>query len=39
MENIHFSTASIIGAIIEGFLAVLLPIVLIIVWKNYFKLK
>ena len=33
MENIHFSTASIIGAIIEGFLAVLLPIVLIIVWK------
>ena len=33
MDNLHFSAPTIIGAVLECFLAVLLPVVLIIVWK------
>lgn len=33
MDELHFSTASLIAASVEGILAVLLPIVIIVVWK------
>lgn len=39
MDNIHFSAATIVGALLEGCLAVLLPVVLIVVWKLKTKAK
>lgn len=39
MDDLHFSISTILGALTEGVLAVLLPIILIIVWKVKAKAK
>lgn len=39
MDNLHFSTSSILGALTEGILAVIFPIILIVVWKIKTKAK
>ena len=39
MEDLHFSVSSIIGALLEGTLAVLMPIAVLIIWKIKTKAK
>ena len=39
MEDLHFSASSIIGALLEGTLAVLMPIAVLIIWKIKTKAK
>ena len=39
MEDLHFSASSIIGALLEGTLAVFMPIAVLIIWKIKTKAK